>query len=88
MLYGKKDFYQPNYDKEKENEFLPDTSNTLLWAPTVITDKNGEATLEFFCSDLNTEFIGKIEGIGNGGLLGTNTFEFNVLKTKPYPWEK
>ena len=86
--YGRQEFYQPNYDKEEENDFLPDTRNTLLWAPTVITDKYGEATLEFFCSDLNTEFVGKIEGIGNGGILGTNSFEFNVLKTKPYPWER
>lgn len=86
--YRKQEFYQPNYDKEEENGFLPDTRNTLLWVPTVITDKNGEANLEFFCSDLNTEFIGKIEGLGNGGLLGADTFEFKVLKTKRYKWEK
>ena len=86
--YGKREFYQPNYDKEKGNDFIPDSRNTLLWAPSVVTDKNGEAILEFFCSDINSQFVGKVEGVSSEGLLGTNDFEFKVLKTKPYSWEK
>jgi hypothetical protein len=44
--YPKKEFYQPDYDKEQDP--LPDYRNTLLWAPDIITDENGNATLEFF----------------------------------------
>ncbi|HEX7870012.1 MAG TPA: hypothetical protein VF455_07845, partial [Chryseobacterium sp.] len=76
--YEKREFYQPNYDKESDP--LPDYRNTLLWAPEVITDKNGEATLNFFCSDINSNFIGTVEGVGPDGLLGKKEFYFNVNK--------
>lgn len=85
--YSEREFYQPNYDKESENDFLPDTRNTLVWAPSVITNEKGEATLEIFCSDVNTGFIGNIEGVSADGLLGTKNFEFTVQKLKPFKWE-
>lgn len=76
--YEKREFYQPDYDKESGP--LPDYRNTLLWAPEVITDKNGEATVTFFCSDINSSFTGTIEGVGDNGLLGKKVFRFNVTK--------
>jgi len=48
--------------------------------PDVITDKNGEASVEFFCSDINSSFMGIIEGVGPDGLLGKKEFRFNVVK--------
>ena len=80
--YAQREFYQPEYDKEPAGDGLPDVRNTLLWAPALITDKNGEATLTFFCSDINTGFIGKIEGVSSDGLLGMANFEFRVFKTE------
>ena len=74
-----KEFYQPKYDK-KENDSIADYRNTLLWAPEVITDSNGKATLEFYTSDINTYFIGNIEGVSSEGLLGSQEFEFFVSK--------
>lgn len=76
--YGVRDFYMP--DELDIRSPLPDTRNTLLWNPTVITDENGEATLEFYTSDLNTGFIGRIEGVGNDGLLGVGTCEMHVMR--------
>ena len=81
--YGKREFYQPNYDKESIDDSFPDYRNTLVWNPTIITDKNGEASIEFFCSDLNTKFIGNIEGVSGEGLLGNDSFEFVVKKISP-----
>lgn len=74
--YGKREFYQPNYDNET-NPF-PDYRNTLVWASDLVTDKNGNAVLEFFASDINTYFEGIIEGVGLKGLLGKNSFKFFV----------
>jgi hypothetical protein len=54
----------------------------------VLTDRNGEAQLEFFCSDIYTGFVGIIEGVSGDGKLGSETFEFEVLSTKPFAWEK
>ena len=76
--YPKKEFYQPDYDKEQDP--LPDYRNTLLWAPNIITDESGNATLEFFTSDINSAFYGIVEGISANGLLGKATFEFIVTK--------
>jgi hypothetical protein len=83
--YGSREFYKPNYDKETEDTIVPDYRNTLLWEPEVITDKNGEATLSFFCSDINTDFVGRIEGVSNEGLLGTGNFKFSVRKLNITP---
>jgi hypothetical protein len=86
--YTEREFYQPNYDKPDSLNMIPDYRNTLLWAPIVLTDRNGEAQLEFFCSDIYTGFVGIIEGVSGDGKLGSETFEFKVLKTKPFDWEK
>lgn len=80
--YGKREFYNPVYDDETISDLLPDPRNTLFWDPAVTTDENGEATISFFTSDINTSFIGNIEGVGVGGLLGRRTFEFRVQKAK------
>ncbi|MDP4207381.1 MAG: hypothetical protein Q8928_01075 [Bacteroidota bacterium] len=80
--YVHREFYQPNYDKDPGDIQIPDFRNTLLWQPNVITDQKGEATLEFFCSDINTGFVGKIEGVSGEGLLGSKEFDFFVVKRK------
>jgi hypothetical protein len=83
--YGSREFYKPNYDKEKGDSLIPDFRNTLLWEPSVITDEKGEATLSFYCSDINTDFVGRIEGVSIDGLLGTGNFKFTVRKLNITP---
>jgi len=78
--YGKKEFYQPTYDKKSIDDAFPDYRNTLYWNSSIITNKKGEASVVFYCSDINTKFIGNIEGVGGQGLLGTSSFEFIVRK--------
>ena len=80
--YIHREFYQPNYDKTAFLETVPDFRNTLLWRPLVTTNEKGEATVEFFCSDLNTHFVGTIEGASGDGLLGNTGFDFFVRKKK------
>ncbi|HAQ19817.1 MAG TPA: hypothetical protein DCR40_11370 [Prolixibacteraceae bacterium] len=83
--YGKREFYKPDYDKETGEVLVPDFRNTLFWEPSVITDENGEATLSFFCSDINTDFVGRVEGVSEDGLSGAGTFKFTVRKEKFTP---
>lgn len=78
--YGKKVFYEAIYDEVTITDSLPDYRNTLFWKSDLITDINGEATVTFFCSDINSLFIGNIEGVSGNGLLGTENFEFKVRK--------
>jgi hypothetical protein len=79
--YGRREFYRP--DEVDMLTPLPDSRNTLIWEPSVLTDANGEATLSFYCSDLNTRFVGRIEGLADGGLPGVAACEFRVLKIQP-----
>jgi len=83
--YSTREFYKPNYDQKTEEVFIPDFRNTLLWEPSVITNEKGEATLSFYCSDINTDFVGRIEGVGGDGLLGTGYFNFKVRKLNKTP---
>ena len=74
--YKSRKFYEPDYDKE--SSLVTDDRNTLLWKPEIFTDKNGEATINFFCSDIRSRFIGIIEGLNSEGLLGASKFSFIV----------
>ena len=77
--YGNREFYQP--DELDMSLSIPDFRNTLLWAPEVTTDDNGEATVSFYCSDINTGFTGRIEGVSvESGLLGVTNFDFRVIR--------
>lgn len=76
--YGKREFYQP--DEVDMQLSTPDAQNTLLWVPSVITDEKGEAEVHFYCSDINTGFIGIIEGVDGTGLLGNANCEFRVIR--------
>ena len=76
--YGVREFYHS--DETDMQSSLPDARNTLFRSPSVITDKQGQATVSFYCSDLNTAFTGRIEGVDGAGLLGASAFEFSVLK--------
>lgn len=79
-FYGKREFYNMTYDEESIKDPFPDTRNTLFWNPDIITNNQGEATIEFYCSDTNAEFIGTVEGFGNNGLMGSQNFNFRVDK--------
>ena len=76
-LYPEKEFYSPVYDKAEEKLF-PDNRKTLFWAPNLVSDKNGEITVSFYTSDVQTTFLGTLEGTNGNGLLGTNLFQFMV----------
>lgn len=74
--YPARKFYEPNYDQQQETG--ADVRNTLAWQPNIITNENGEATITFFCSDINSSFIGIAEAVSADGLLGRSTFSFTV----------
>jgi hypothetical protein len=74
--YQNKAFYEPDYDVEDRS--LPDNRNVISRSPEIITDANGEAVISFFCSDIQSRFTGIVEGVGQGGLLGSAKVGFIV----------
>lgn len=79
-IYAKRIFYEAIYDSVTINDPLPDFRNTLFWKPNIITDEKGEASITFFCSDINSQFIAEVEGVSGDGLFGVESLKFSVRK--------
>ncbi len=77
-----KQFYSPKYTAKNVNTAPgTDMRSTIYWAPQVITDKNGKATISFFSADNPADYTLIMEGTDANGNLG---YEQSKLKiTKP-----
>jgi hypothetical protein len=61
-------FYSPDYsDEQKRLSRKPDLRNTLYWNSSVKTNRNGEAEIEFWTSDLPGIYTINIQGISGTG---------------------
>lgn len=72
-----KEFYQPKYDNPNANVPL-DLRSTIYWRPDVITDKDGNATVEFFNADGTGTYRAVIEGIDKEGNIGRYVYTYKV----------
>ena len=64
------EFYSPKYDtQESMNNSKPDLRTTIFWKPNVITDDEGNATLDFYTADDPSTYSFIIEGISDDGRL-------------------
>jgi hypothetical protein len=63
-------FVSPGYSStEMKNSRIPDYRNTLYWNPSVMTDKNGKARIEFWSSDNKADYLINIQGISEDGKM-------------------
>jgi hypothetical protein len=61
-------FVSPDYSSpEMKNNRTPDFRNTLYWNPSVTPDKNGKAIVEFWTSDIKSDYEINIQGITSEG---------------------
>jgi hypothetical protein len=64
-------FYSPHYGGHQRDKPIYDGRVTLLWEPSIRTDKSGEAKIEFFTSDRQADLEVIVNGIeiesGNPG---------------------
>ena len=60
----------------------PDARNALFWSPSIRTDERGEAEFSFYCSDINSEYIIRVEGSDGKGLIGCGESFFNVYRNR------
>lgn len=75
-FYQDRVYQSPDY--AKEGKATNDMRNSLYWSPLIITDESGEATVQFYTSDIRSGFIGVAEGISRDGALGVGRFGFGV----------
>lgn len=68
---SEREFYSPKYDVELDKHSTPDYRATLYWNPSFSTDIDGNATIEFFNSDMAKEIQVSIEGLSPYGIPGS-----------------
>jgi TonB-dependent SusC/RagA subfamily outer membrane receptor len=76
--YKARVFYSPRYDLLKTNTTFADLRTTIYWNPVIITDKNGNATFEFFNADTKGNYRIVVEGIDDKGHLGRQVYGYKV----------
>ena len=76
--YKAREFYSPKYDDPKVKAKMQDLRSTIYWAPNVVTDKDGNASLSFFNADGKGTYRIVIEGISADGDLGRQVYTYKV----------
>jgi hypothetical protein len=75
--YKAREFYSPDYNVLK-NKPTEDLRTTIYWNPNVATDKDGNATLEYFNADARGTYRVVIEGIDENGNVGRQVYSYKV----------
>jgi hypothetical protein len=77
-FYKARDFYSPKYDNINFNSKQHDFRSTIYWKPEIITDKDGNASLEYYNADGAGTYKIVIEGIDDKGNLGRQVYRYKV----------
>lgn len=76
-FYVGREFYSPKYDVKTAGT-KPDMRSTILWLPELTTDKNGNASFEYYNSDGQGNYRVVIEGIDDKGNVGRQVYRYRV----------
>ncbi|MEN0056683.1 MAG: TonB-dependent receptor plug domain-containing protein [Mucilaginibacter sp.] len=76
--YKAREFYSPQYDDPKTNTQIQDLRSTIYWKPSIITDKEGNASISFFNADAKGTYRVVVEGIDADGNLGRQVYKYKV----------
>jgi TonB-dependent SusC/RagA subfamily outer membrane receptor len=76
-FYKAREFYAPRYDYI-DNRTRPDLRSTIHWLPEITTDKDGNASFDFYNADSIGQYQVIIEGITNDGNAGAAKFAYEV----------
>lgn len=75
-LFANRQFYSPKYDTKPD--FNPDFRTTVYWNPHLVSDTNGNATINFFNTDQMGNYRILIEGIDAFGNLARKVLTYQV----------
>jgi hypothetical protein len=69
-----KKIYSPKYTIDPQIK-VPDYRTTVYWAPNIITDRNGKATVCFYTSDTDGGLTFNIQGLSMDGNVGSSLYQ-------------
>ena len=75
--YKARDFYSPKYESNITNA-PPDLRSTIYWNPELVTDKDGNASFEYYNADGTGNYRVVIEGMDEKGNLGRQVYRYKV----------
>lgn len=76
--YKAREFYSPKYEHPATGAETPDLRTTIFWAPEVSTDKDGNASLEYYNADGPGTYRVVVEGIDDNGSIGRKVYRYTV----------
>jgi len=77
-FYKVREFYSPQYDDPKTNKEIADLRTTIYWNPMLQTDKDGNASFEYFNAGSKGNYKVVVEGIDVNGNLGRQVYRYKV----------
>jgi hypothetical protein len=77
--YKAREFYSPKYESNITNNH-PDLRSTIYWKPELTTNKDGNASFDFYNADVNGTGTYRIvlEGIDEKGNIGRQVYRYRV----------
>jgi hypothetical protein len=76
--YEARVFYAPFYSQTDIDNNKTDVRTTIHWAPDIVTDANGKATIRFHNASIPTHIRVVAEGITQNGMPVTSTIQYQV----------
>ena len=73
-----KQFYSPRYTAKNKDTAFKDYRSIIFWAPNVLTDKDGKATVSFFAADKKGTYTVIVEGMDGNGAVGSTRSKINI----------
>jgi len=78
-FYKARDFYSPKYDNPAAlNSKQRDLRSTIYWNPEIQTDKDGNASFDYYNADGTGTYKVTIEGIDKDGNIGRQVYRYEV----------
>jgi hypothetical protein len=77
-FYKTNEFYSPKYEVPTHAGSSPDYRTTVFWNPVLISDKDGNASFNFYNSDAPGNYRVVVEGIDGNGNLGRVVYRYRV----------
>jgi len=77
-FYKAREFYSPKYDNTELASKQRDLRSTIYWKPELVTDKDGNASFEYYNADGTGTYKVVIEGIDSNGNLGRQVYRYKV----------
>ncbi|WP_121809415.1 TonB-dependent receptor plug domain-containing protein [Mucilaginibacter kameinonensis] len=77
-FYKARTFYSPVYEGSQQTANKPDARSTIYWNPDMVTDKDGNASFDFFNADGKGTYRLVIEGIDEAGNIGRSVLTYKV----------